>query len=78
MADPTEFVEITYKLKFTSKLSRKQYYTGMTDQEIIDYVTFEPNAAESIIFALQDADVDDILKVKVKFTSAINPEMEEE
>lgn len=78
MADPTEYVEVTYKLEMKTKLPRKTHYAGMTNQEIWDHEEDPANAVENIISALQEEGADDILTVKVKFTSDLEEEIEEE
>lgn len=78
MTDPTEYVEVTYKLEMTTKLPRKTHYAGMSNQEIWEHEEDPTNVVESIINALQDEGADDIVSVKVKFTSEIDEELEEE
>lgn len=78
MTDPTEYVEVTYKLEMKTKLPRKTHYAGMTNQEIWEHEEDETNVVESIINALQEEGGDDIVTVKVKFTSEMDEEIEEE
>jgi hypothetical protein len=81
MTDSTEYVEITYKLKFTTRVARKDGYPGLTDQTIIEDAQDPGMICQTIVEHLSF--VDDItqldkLKAKVKFISDLDEELEEE
>lgn len=81
MTDPTEYVEVTYKLQFTTRTPRKEGYPGLTNNTIIEDVQDPAMICQSIVEHLswaEDLTAFDKLKAKVKFISDLDEELEEE